>query len=82
MGKRVTFSKEFKIEAVRLLDLGKKSAVELALELGVRRNQLYKWKELLSKKKEAAFRGCKSRSNNPSLKRPICSAAPEQNCGS
>ncbi len=57
MGKRVTFSKEFKIEAVRLLDLGKKSAVELALELGVRRNQLYKWKEQLSKKQEAAFRG-------------------------
>jgi transposase len=57
MGKRVTFSKEFKIEAVRLLDLGKKSAVELALELGVRRNQLYKWKEQLSEKKEAAFRG-------------------------
>ena len=25
--------------------------------------------------------GCKSRSNNPSLKRPICSAAPELNCG-
>ncbi|MFO0448463.1 MAG: transposase, partial [Pseudomonadota bacterium] len=54
---RVTFSKECKIEAVRLLDLGKKSAVELALELGVRRNQLYKWKEQLSQKKEAAFRG-------------------------
>lgn len=57
MGKRVTFSKEFKIEAVRLLDLGKKSAVELALELGVRRNQLYKWKEQLGRKKDAAFRG-------------------------
>ena len=25
---------------------------------------------------------CKSRSNNPSVKRPICSSAPEQNCGS
>ena len=26
--------------------------------------------------------GCESRSNNPSLKRPICSVAlPEQNCG-
>jgi hypothetical protein len=24
---------------------------------------------------------CKSRSNNPSLKRPIGSAAPESNCG-
>jgi propionyl-CoA carboxylase beta chain len=29
-----------------------------------------------------AWDTCKSRSNNPSLKRPICSAAPEQNCGS
>ena len=57
MGKRQRFSKEFKLEAVRLLDSGKKSAVELALELGVRRNQLYKWKEQLSVKKEAAFRG-------------------------
>lgn len=57
MRKRVTFSKEFKLEAVRLLDLGKKSAVELALELGVRRNQLYKWKEQLGRKKDAAFRG-------------------------
>jgi transposase len=57
MGKRQRFSKEFKLEAVRLLDSGKKSAVELALELGVRRNQLYKWKEQLSAKKEAAFRG-------------------------
>ena len=27
-------------------------------------------------------RGCKSRSNNPSLKRPIGLAAPESNCGS
>jgi DNA invertase Pin-like site-specific DNA recombinase len=26
--------------------------------------------------------GCKSRSNNPSVKRPIGLAAPEQNCGS
>lgn len=57
MGKRQTFSKTFKTEAVRLLESGKKSAVELALELGVRRNQLYKWKEQLSAKKDAAFRG-------------------------
>ena len=57
MGKRQTFSKAFKTEAVRLLESGKKSAVELALELGVRRNQLYKWKEQLSAKKEVAFRG-------------------------
>jgi transposase len=58
MGKRVRFSKDFKLEAVRLLDLGQKSAAQLALELGVRRNQLYKWKEQLSGKgKDAVFRG-------------------------
>lgn len=57
MGRRVRFSREFKLEAVRLLDLGKKSAAELALELGVRRNQLYKWKEQFNGKGESAFRG-------------------------
>ena len=57
MGRRVRLSKEFKLEAVRLLELGQKSAVQLALELGVRRNQLYKWKEELKGKGGSAFRG-------------------------
>jgi len=57
MGRRLRFSKEFKVEAVRQLALGKKSAAQLALELGVRRNQLYKWKEQLSGKGTGAFRG-------------------------
>lgn len=37
--KRVRFSKEFKLEAVRLLELGQKPATQLALELGIARNQ-------------------------------------------
>ncbi len=57
MGKRQRFSKEFKLEAVRLLELGQKPAAQLALELGVRRNQLYKWKEQLTGKGDAAFAG-------------------------
>jgi len=57
MGRRVRHSRDFKLEAVRLLELGQKPASELALELGVRRNQLYKWKEQLGIKKEKAFRG-------------------------
>jgi transposase-like protein len=32
-------------------------AREIALELGVRRNQLYKWAEQLEDKGEAAFKG-------------------------
>lgn len=40
---RQRYSPEFKREAVRLLELGQKPATQLALELGVQRNRLYKW---------------------------------------
>jgi transposase len=55
--KRSRFAKEFKLEAVRLLELGQKPATELAMELGVARNQLYKWQAQLQRKGAAAFRG-------------------------
>jgi transposase len=45
--KRVRFTKEFKLEAVKLLEAGQKSATQLALELGIRRNQLHKWQAQL-----------------------------------
>jgi transposase len=45
--KRRRFSAEFKREAVRLLELGQKPATQLALELGVARNRLYKWQTQL-----------------------------------
>src|SRR4029453_2203579 len=57
MGRLQTFNKEVKLEAVRLVEVGQKSPTELALELGVRRNQLYKWKEQLAGKGDGAFRG-------------------------
>lgn len=57
MAKRTRFSKEFKLEAVRLLESGRKNAVELALELGIRRNQLYKWKKEMAGKGAGAFAG-------------------------
>ena len=40
---RQRFTREFKLEAVKLLELGQKPATQLALELGVQRGQLYKW---------------------------------------
>ena len=43
MGKRQRFTKEFKLEAVRLLKQSGRPAAELARELGVPRNRLYKW---------------------------------------
>ena len=57
MQKRKTYTKEFKLEAVRLLEQGKKPAAELARELGVARNKLYKWKEEIAALGEQAFPG-------------------------
>jgi transposase len=54
---RQSFSREFKLEAVRLMDEGKKPAAEIARELGIRRNQLYKWKEKTEKHGGNAFPG-------------------------
>ncbi len=45
MTKRKTFSKEFKLEAIRLLEPGDKSPNDIAIDLGIRRNMLYKWQE-------------------------------------
>jgi transposase len=56
--KRKRFAKEFKLEALRLLEQSNKSGAELARELGVRRNQLYKWRrEVELRGEEGAFRG-------------------------
>ena len=57
MNKRKTFTREFKLEAIRLLDQGDRPAAELARELGIRRNLLYKWKEQLEGRGAAAFPG-------------------------
>lgn len=57
MRKRRVFSREFKKEAVRLLEEGKKSGSDLARELGIRRNQVYKWKETIDSHGKGAFPG-------------------------
>ncbi len=55
--KRKEFSKQFKEEAVRALETGEKSPSTLARELGIRRNQLYKWQKQVHLKGDAAFPG-------------------------
>jgi transposase len=40
---RATFTDEFKRDAVARLNAGGQSATALAIELGIRRNMLYKW---------------------------------------
>lgn len=45
-----TYTQEFKLEAIRLMDESDRPNSEIAMELGIRRNQLYKWKEQMNKK--------------------------------
>jgi transposase len=45
MAKRKRFTPEFKQQAVRMLAGSDKSPADIARELGIHRNQLYKWKE-------------------------------------
>jgi transposase len=52
-----SYTKEFKQEAVRLMEASDRPAAEIAMELGIRRNQLYKWKEQLQSRGEQAFAG-------------------------
>ena len=49
-----TYTKEFKLEALRMMDESDRPASEIAMKLGIRRNQLYKWKEQLEKKGDVA----------------------------
>ena len=44
------YTKEFKLEALRLMATSDKPASEIAMQLGIRRNQLCKWKEQMEKK--------------------------------
>ena len=55
--KHKDFTKEFKLEAVRLLESSGRPAAAVARELGIRRNQLYKWHHELRNKAERAFPG-------------------------
>lgn len=50
-----TYTKEFKLEALRMMDESDRPASEIAVNLGIRRNQLYKWKEQMIEKGDKAF---------------------------
>jgi transposase len=51
-----TYPKEFKLEALRLVEESDRPASEIARELGIRRNLLYKWKEQMDKRGEFGAR--------------------------
>jgi transposase len=57
MAKRQQFTKEFKLEALRLWQSSGRPAAAVARELGLRRNHLYKWRHELETFGEASFPG-------------------------
>ena len=60
MPKRKRFTPEFKREAVRMLQSSEKAPAEIARELGIHRNQLYKWKEQFGNGARVATTGVRS----------------------
>ena len=57
MRKRKRFSREFKEEAVRLLQEGGRTYREVAQSLGIDHRMLYRWEKQLQKEGPDAFRG-------------------------
>ena len=55
--KRRKYTREFKLEAVRLWQTTEKSAREAEDDLGIARGLLYRWKSQLTAKSEDAFNG-------------------------
>ena len=51
------YSREFKLEAVRLAAESERSAAAVARELGIPANNLYKWRQELANDGEEAFPG-------------------------
>lgn len=49
------YTQEFKLEAIRLMGEANKPVAQIARELGIRVNQLYKWRAQVDKKSTIAF---------------------------
>lgn len=54
---RKTYSKEFKINAVRMVTEEKRKISEVARDLGIHENQVYRWRTKYSEGKEESFPG-------------------------
>jgi len=50
-----TYTKAFKLEVLRLMETSDRPSREIAMQLGIRRNQLYKWKNQMTTKGYDSF---------------------------
>ena len=55
---RKRYSREFKLEAVRLANESGKPVAEVARELDISVHHLYRWRDLAAKQGGSAFPGC------------------------
>lgn len=55
MSKRGRYPEAFKLEAVRLLKEGGRPATEVAMQLGIKRTLLYRWRDQLGSRGADAF---------------------------
>jgi transposase len=55
--RRKRYDAQFKLDAVRLIDTSERSISDIAQDLGIRREMLYKWKKELAADPKNAFPG-------------------------
>ena len=56
-GTRKKYSKEFKLEAVRMLEAGEKGGHQIEKDLGIGSGQVYRWRKEFADNGERAFPG-------------------------
>ena len=75
------YTKQFKLEAIRLAEESGKPGAQVARELGLRVNQIYKWKQQLEAGGEDAFAGSGQRNGlqaeNDRLRQELASTREE-----
>ena len=64
MAKRKKFTTDFKQDAVKMMLHTNKAPADIARELGIHRNQLYKWKEKFGNGATRMSRSARPRSSN------------------
>ena len=57
------FTKEFKLETLKLAETTDLSIAQFARNLGIRRNLIYKWRKQMTKKKDKAFKNSASKND-------------------
>ncbi len=66
------FTKAFKLETLHLANQPNTCIAQLARDLGIRRNMIYKWREQLNKKQDKAFKRTADNINTPHHKATHC----------